>query len=424
MKITIILFFFTALIAVTFSQEQKNLDKFLTKQKALEIQINEIEYINQKLQRVIYSGSYFDKYRALSTGMEICKVSPDFLNVLNFTFQKYENFKKHKDDLIDVEKQLFSLQFKLTTNEEEYYRLLKVRRAKNDILDSLEMQIDTLMRSTITKFVAVTDSALKNLRGEKNSNKELSGILKIIQNLKEMDKTNALSRINDFYTFPMDKKGTDEILSILIETADSVVCHKSDTILQEMSQKEFLNFVVDYIKIKERFSYSPNAPVLSSFDVMENKFAYYSEQNFRNFIKNSVTIDNCLEIVSVDSSNGNQRNEIRYYVRNQPITNDEVNLFYISQKEFTTFNFEEKLDTELRNRIMNYFSVWSGYDIMTQEDKKFIIGLLGNSATSNDFKTKFKSTFNIQSDEDLVNFLVSNEFYKVSIGQVRHTGQE
>ncbi len=413
---------FISVSNATFAQDKSHYDMLLEKEKELEIKLNEIEYINQKFKRLVYSGSYYDKYRALTYAMEFCKVSDDFLNDLNYTFSKYENFKSRKDDLVQTERQLYTLQFKLTTNELEYYRLMKIRREKNDVLDSLELEIDTLMRSSILTFIEVTDSTYNELKGKNNNTKEITGLMKIIQSLKEMDKSNALETINQFYTFPMEKKETDMLFSSLIFIADSVLCQRTESLLKIMDHIDFIPFVVDYLKVKEKFSYSPNVPVLSSFEFVENKFATNAEIIFRKYIKTTLSQENCTDILLIDSIGDNKTNEVKYYLRNQPIKNEEINLFYISQKEFTTFTFDEEMTDELKNKIMNYFSIWSGFDILSKKDKKYIIGLLNNPKNENPSIAKIKSSFKISSDDELKAYLEKNEFYKLDLSQLQKTG--
>ena len=94
-------------------------------------------------------------------------------------------------------------------------------------------------------------------------------------------------------------------------------------------------------------------------------------------------------------------------------------MFYVSQKEFQTFSFEEKLDTELKNKILNYFSIWSGFDILSQEDKKYILELLNNSKAPSSYTSKVKSKFNLKSDDEFTTFLKNNEIYKVTLTQIQ-----
>jgi|GEM_PF-5904414 len=410
---TIVLFI--GLNGKVFPQDQSNMDKFAEKQKMLSNQLNDIEYLNQKLQKLRFSGSYFDKYLAIKSAFEMnLFMEKEFLADLNNTFSIYENFKKKREELTQVELKLFNLQLNMAKNEDEYYVLLKDRRLKNDYVDSLEIQVDTLLSSKIKKFIQYTQLAAQSINAEKSKYENLSWIYQYGPLLNEMDKNNAPERMEQFYAYSMGRKDYDQFSAELIKSADTIVCRKSDSIIKNLSLVEFFPFFVNFLKVKEKYSYSPNVSLLESFDFIENKFAYYAETNYKNNFKTSFTMSNCTPVISIAMVNDTEKVNIDYYIRIEPITSDEISLFYISQKENNLFSFDDPMGLEQKNKVLSYFSIWSGFDVLSKDDKKYIIELLKSNNTPDSFKADFKEAFNIKSDDELFEYLNYNEFYKIN----------
>ena len=141
-------------LQTAYSQEKKNIDWLNEKQKDIENHLVEIKRIYQSLQNVQFSGSFRDKYIAIKKASdfykdEVSNIFPD----LDSTNINYNNFKKSKDELVNLEKKLFILQIAIKSNESEFYTgsfAFRIRQSLGVILGvSLGVGIPIMATSVI-----------------------------------------------------------------------------------------------------------------------------------------------------------------------------------------------------------------------------------------------------------------------------------
>ncbi|MFC2130458.1 hypothetical protein ACFLSQ_03395 [Bacteroidota bacterium] len=412
---------------IAYSQENKKIDKLHEKQKDLENHFLDINKIYQNLQGVQFSGSYHDKYVAIKNASafykdEASKILPD----LDSTHSNYDNFKKGKDELVNLEKKLFILQIAIKSNEAEFYELLKSWRTANDELEPLEFKIYPLLKNAIEKFINYTEIRIQTIKNEIAAIEETIEVNKQIVSLKDMSKVNIIEKIGKLYHYILNKKEFSLISASLIKKADSVLSVLADNIISNYDNIEFFEFFIEFTKLKEKYHSDQNVSLLSSIAFIEVRLAYYCDNKFRNQIKSSISLKNCAPVIYLDAVNSDKNINFDggFYFRTKPISNEEINLFMISNKESKMFDFETCTDNQLKKTILHYFSQWCGFEIISQEEKTYISELLNHTQTPTTFKTDFKNSLNIKSGQDIIKYISDNEFLKVKTTDFESADQE
>ncbi|MCK5742503.1 MAG: hypothetical protein KAH48_09815 [Chlorobi bacterium] len=404
-KLFVLIFCFTQ---VATAQELNHTDlvaKQRVYEKRVEKEIATIKRLLKKLKPIERSKSYTDRIQDLETlyhiyGGKILEVLP----VFNTEMKPLREFGSLLSKVETIEQSIFVIQRDLPANEFKHIEMMKKRRSYLDKYDRLEVTIEVQISEIISKLSEKLVVQLPALEAELKMIKSNIELYLKIASLNNINSTNIYSILDEFYKYITENNFTDE-QKILIRIANDTIVAKVLPILKSMSNDALLSFVKNGFK-KINSTYS--SPLLGSITAIKNNLEIIADNNCEKLLGASFSYDGSIPIININLENTNKlKIQDSFFIRKTPITTIEINLYLLSLSDYNFVLSLYYLRSDSR-KIINGFAEKYKCNFVSQNDKKYIVELYGDSKISRDYKYVLSDLFEHNKINDFEYFKVNS----------------